>query len=300
MKRLEEQYQRMHEGRGFIAALDQSGGSTPKALQGYGIARDAYDSEEEMFDLVHAMRTRIIANPVFNEDHILGAILFIETLRRKVEDVPTATYLWERKGIVPFLKIDQGMREEDSGVQLMKEIEGLDDILAEAREAGVFGTKMRSVIREPDVVGIGSIAGQQFRLARQICEAGLVPIIEPEVDIHSRQKVECEVLLRENLLRQLDQLPRDHRVMLKLTLPEKPDFHRPCIEHPRVVRVVALSGGYDREEANERLAHNRGLVASFLRALLEGLTAQQSDEDFTSTLQHSIQSIYEASLAPVD
>ncbi|MFP4540419.1 MAG: fructose bisphosphate aldolase [Opitutales bacterium] len=291
-----QQRQRMSTGQGFIAALDQSGGSTPKALREYGVPESEYSSEAEMFDRVHAMRTRLLSNPVFNADRILGAILFEQTMERSVDTLQTPTYLWEQKSIVPFLKVDRGMIDEQYGAQLMKEIHDLDEKLDKARAAGVFGTKMRSVIRRADADGIGGIVEQQFRFGRRICAAGLVPIIEPEVDIHAPDKAECEELLRKQLLRYLDDLSEDEEVMLKLTLPTEPDFYVPCQEHPRVLRVVALSGGYERDEANALLQQNHGLIASFSRALLEGLTAQQSEEQFTQTLDRSIESIYQASL----
>jgi fructose-bisphosphate aldolase, class I len=296
MTDFERQYQKMAQGRGFIAALDQSGGSTPKALRAYGIEEDAYRNEAEMFDLVHEMRTRLISNPAFTGDRILGAILFEETMDRTIEGRPTASYLWERKEIVPFLKIDQGMIEPQFGASLMKELPDLAATLSKAKEAGIFGTKMRSVIHSADEEGITAIADQQIRLAGEISAAGLVPIIEPEIAISAPDKAACEELLRDRLLERLDRLSTTQIVMLKLTLPEAAGFYVPLQEHPRVLRVVALSGGYDRAEANRRLAAQPGLIASFSRALAEGLSAGQSEEDFTAALEASIQSIYEASI----
>lgn len=284
-------------GQGFIAALDQSGGSTPKALALYGIEEDAYSNEETMFDLVHEMRTRIITSPVFTSDSILGAILFEQTMDRKVEDLYTADYLWEKKGIVPFLKIDKGLADESEGVQLMKPNPNLDELLKRANERNIFGTKMRSVVKEPNRDGIHQVVDQQFETAKQILNAGLVPIIEPEVNIHSKDKEKCESILKETLLTYLDRLENSQNVMLKLSIPTVADFYRELIEHPRVLRVVALSGGYPRKEANEKLKNNTGLIASFSRALSEGLYANQSDEEFDAILKDSIQEIYEASIS---
>ena len=280
---------------GFIAALDQSGGSTPKALKLYGVGEDAYSNDDEMYDRIHEMRTRIITSPSFGGDRILGAILFEKTMDRDIEGKGSAAYLWEEKRVVPFLKVDKGLADEADGVQVMKPIPGLDELLDRANKKGVFGTKMRSVVKLADDVGVKSIVDQQFEVGRQILAKGLVPIIEPEVDIKSPQKAEAEALLKAAILDQLDQLAPGQQVMLKLTLPEKDGFHRELVDHPNVLRVVALSGGYSREEANARLARNPGVIASFSRALTEGLTAQQSDEEFDAALDESIGSIYEAS-----
>lgn len=296
MSDFDEQLKKMREGSGFIAALDQSGGSTPKALSQYGVPESAYSSKDEMFDLVHRMRSRIISNSVFNGNRILGAILFEATMEREVEGRPTADYLWRKKKIVPFLKVDMGMEKERDGVQLMKDISNLDDLLERGNKHGIFGTKMRSVVHQADAAGVEAIVAQQFEYARRISAAGLVPIIEPEVDIHSPQKGEAERLLRESLLRHLDLLGEQQHVIFKLSLPNEPGFYEPCRTHPNVVRIVALSGGYTRDEANALLAKNPKVIASFSRALLEGLQADQSDEEFTATLDRSIDSIYQASL----
>jgi len=291
-----EQLTRIHTGKGFIAALDQSGGSTPKALLQYGIKQDSYADEEAMFDLVHEMRTRIIKSPAFDSAYILGAILFENTMDRTIEQQFTPDYLWEKKGIVPFLKVDKGLAELDKGVQLMKPIPDLNELLERAVQRHIFGTKMRSVIKEASAEGIRQVVEQQFDLGKQILSAGLVPIIEPEVDIHSADKPESERLLKAAILSQLSELDKDVSVMLKLSIPTEPDFYRDLIDHPQVLRVVALSGGYDQREANDKLAQNHGLIASFSRALSEGLTAQQSDEAFNAMLSRSIKSIYEASI----
>jgi len=283
-------------GNGFIAALDQSGGSTPKALGLYGIAETEYSGEVEMFDLMHAMRTRIMTSPAFTGQRVMGAILFEQTMDREVEGLGTAEYLWNVKQVVPFLKVDKGLADEANGVQLMKDIGGLDELLARAGAKGVFGTKMRSVIKLADTTGVPAIVAQQFEIGRQILAAGLVPIIEPEVDINSPQKAEAEELLRTSVLEHLDALDDAQNVMLKLTLPEQDNLYQSLVEHPRVVRVVALSGGYSRQDANARLARNHGMIASFSRALTEGLTAQQTDAEFNAVLDTSIQGIYEASL----
>lgn len=280
---------------GFIAALDQSGGSTPKALANYGVSADAYSNDEEMFQQVHNMRTRIVTSPSFNGDRIMGAILFEDTMDREIDSRESADYLWEVKQVVPFLKVDKGLADESNGAQVMKDIPGLDDLLARAKAKRIFGTKMRSVIKMADEAGVKAVIDQQFDIGRRIIAAGLVPIIEPEVDINSPQKAEAEALLLTALLAQLDQLGEDQLVMLKLTLPETENFYQPCINHPNVLKVVALSGGYSREEANRRLALNNGMVASFSRALTEGLSAQQSDEEFNNMLNDSIESIYQAS-----
>jgi fructose-bisphosphate aldolase, class I len=291
-----QMHARIVEGDGFIAALDQSGGSTPKALRQYGIPEDAYASEDEMFDLVHQMRTRIITSKAFTGDRILGAILFEGTMERQIEGVPSATYLWQTKNVVPFIKVDKGLADETDGVQLMKPMPGLDDLLARARDEGVFGTKMRSVVKLGDESGIRRIVEQQFEVGQRILEAGLMPILEPEVDIHSPQKREAEQLLLRSITEYLEQLADDHQVMLKLTIPSEDGFYGPLIEHPKVLRVVALSGGYSRDEANERLARNRGLIASFSRALIGELSADQSDEEFDTTLNTAVESIYRASI----
>jgi len=291
----EQQQEQMKTHPGFIAALDQSGGSTPNALRLYGIKEGAWSNEKEMFDLVHRMRTRIIASPSFTGKRIIGAILFENTMDRDIEGRPTADYLWNVKRVVPFLKVDKGLAAEKDGVQLMKPMPDLGALLDKANTKGIFGTKMRSVIKEANGAGITNVVSQQFEIARQIRSAGLVPIVEPEVDIHCREKAKAEQLLKEALLRELDNLPADQMVMLKLTLPERDDFYLECIRHPNVLRVVALSGGYSRQEANDRLRRNHGLVASFSRALVEGLTAQQSDAEFNAMLDKFIQSIYDAS-----
>ncbi len=291
----EEQLEKVHTGAGFIAALDQSGGSTPKALRLYGIDEDAYSGDSEMFDLVHEMRTRIVTSPSFGGDRIVGAILFETTMDRTIEGRPSAEYLWAVKSVVPFLKVDKGLADEADGVQLMKPIPGLDELLARAVDNGVFGTKMRSVIKVADAAGIRAVVDQQFDVGAQISAAGLVPIIEPEVDINSPSKAAAEELLRTEIQRRLAELGPDERVMLKLTLPESDGFYTPLIEHPAVVRVVALSGGYPRDEANARLARNHGMIASFSRALTEGLSAQQSDEEFNAALDAAIAAIAAAS-----
>lgn len=295
MSSFDDQLQKMKTQPGFIAALDQSGGSTPKALRLYGIEENAYDGDEEMFRLVHEMRTRIITSPSFNGDRILAAILFENTMDRSIEGKPTAHYLWENKKVVPILKVDKGLADEEHGVQLMKPMPGLDDLLAKAKAAGIFGTKMRSVIKQANADGIAANVAQQFDIGKQIIAAGLVPIIEPEVDIHCPNKAEAEALLHAELIKQLDALGEDETVMLKLTLPEQDNLYADCIAHPRVLKVVALSGGYSREEANDRLSRQNGMVASFSRALSEGLSAQQSDEAFDAMLDNSIASIFAAS-----
>jgi len=296
MSTFDEQLETIRTGSGFIAALDQSGGSTPKALELYGIGEDAWTNEDEMFAVVHEMRTRIVTSPSFDGGRILGAILFEGTMDRDVEGVPSAEYLWNVKRVVPFLKVDKGLADQQDGVQLMKPIPGLDQLLERARSKGVFGTKMRSVVKEANPSGIARIVRQQFEVAKQILGHGLVPIIEPEIDIKCPDKAEAEELLRDAVLAELDALGTDERVMLKLTLPEEPNFYSPCIEHPNVLKVVALSGGYPREEANARLESNNGMVASFSRALVEGLQAQQSDEEFDHDLGASIESIFQASM----
>ena len=291
----QDQLTKMRSDDGFIAALDQSGGSTPKALKIYGVDESEYSGDDAMFDKVHEMRTRIMTNEAFTGERVSAAILFENTMDRQVEGRETADYLWNVKGVVPFLKVDKGLADEDNGAQVMKPIPGLDDLLARANAKGIFGTKMRSVIKLADPEGVRAVVDQQFEIAHQIIAAGLVPIIEPEIDIHSPQKAEAEALLRDALLEHSNALDEDQLVMFKLTLPEEDNFYRVLIDHPQVVRVVALSGGYSREEANARLARNNGMIASFSRALSEGLSAQQSDEEFTSTIDASIQSIFEAS-----
>jgi len=289
-----EQLEKAHTGAGFIAALDQSGGSTPKALKLYGIPEDAYSGDDQMFDLVHEMRTRIITSPAFDAGRIMGAILFEQTMDRTIEGRPTADYLWNVKGIVPFLKIDKGLADEQDGAQTMKPMPGLDELLDRAVANGVFGTKERSVIKLPGA-GVDAVVAQQFEVASQVLAKGLVPIIEPEVDINSPEKAEAEDQLKASLLDGVNQLGDDQKVMLKLTLPDTDNLYRELVDHPNVVRVVALSGGYARDDANRRLARNHGVIASFSRALTEGLTAQQSDAEFNKALDAAIGSIYEAS-----
>jgi len=291
----EQQLQKMKSHPGFIAALDQSGGSTPKALALYGIKEGAWSNEDEMFAIVHQMRTRMITRPAFNGERLIGAILFENTMDRDIEGEPTADYLWNVKRVVPFLKVDKGLGAEKDGVQLMKPIPGLAELLKKAKSKRIFGTKMRSVIKHANAAGIRDIVNQQFELAAQIIAAGLVPIVEPEVDIHCSEKAKAERLLMAAILEKLDKLPAGQLVMLKLTLPEQDNFYADFVKHPKVVRVVALSGGYSREEANNRLRRNRGVVASFSRALAEGLSAQQSDAEFNAMLDKSIQSIFDAS-----
>lgn len=292
-----EQARQMTEGKGFIAALDQSGGSTPKALRLYGINEDQYSNEDEMFDLVHEMRTRIITSPSFNSEQIIGAILFEQTMNRDIEGIPTAQYLWEKKGIVPFLKTDKGLADKENGVQLMKPCPGLDELLERAVAKGIFGTKMRSFIAEANEEGIKANIAQQFEFGKQVLSHGLVPILEPEVDINAADKAEAEDIVLRELLAGLDDLADDQKVMIKVSIPTKDDLYKPLIEHPKVMRVVALSGGYEREDANERLSRNHGMIASFSRALSEGLSAQQSDEEFNATMAESVKGIYEASIS---
>ena len=291
----EQQQQQMKTRPGFIAALDQSGGSTPKALAQYGIKENAWSNDDEMFAIVHQMRTRIMTSPSFTGERILGAILFENTMDRDIEGRPTADYLWNVKRVVPFLKVDKGLEAEKDGVQLMKPMPELAPLLHRATKKGMFGTKMRSVIKEANEAGIKNVVRQQFEVAGQIIAAGLVPIIEPEVDIRCREKAKAEALLKEAILKELNQLPPSQVIMLKLTIPDQDDFYLDCIRHPKVLRVVALSGGYSREEANARLRRNHGLIASFSRALVEGLSAQQSDAEFNAMLDKSIQSIFDAS-----
>ena len=291
----DQQLDKIRTRDGFIAALDQSGGSTPKALRLYGIDDGAYSGDDEMFSIVHGMRTRIVTSPSFGGDRILGAILFENTMDREIEGKPSARYLWEEKNVVSFLKVDKGLAAEADGVQMMKPMPELDPLLARAKENGVFGTKMRSAIKLANPAGVQAVVDQQFEIGRRIMEAGLVPIIEPEIDIHSPEKEQAEVLLKDALLAHLDALGPDRKVMLKLTLPERENFYTECVKHPNVLRVAALSGGYTREEANARMTRHNGVIASFSRALSEGLTAQQTDDEFNTMLDTSIASILEAS-----
>ena len=291
------QIEQMTNGQGFVAALDQSGGSTPKALGLYGITEDAYGSDAEMFDLIHAMRSRIVSSPAFSGDQVVGAILFEMTMDRDIDGTPVPTYLWENRGVVPFLKIDKGLADEADGVKLMKPIPGLDTLLSRARAAGIFGTKERSVIDAADESGIRAIVDQQFDLAEQVISHDLMPIVEPEVTISISDKKEAEGILLEQITRRLATLPEGKQVMLKLTLPEVANHYKPLVDDDRVMRVVALSGGYSRDEANERLSQNAGMIASFSRALTEGLSAQQSDAEFDAVLAATIDEIYEASVA---
>jgi fructose-bisphosphate aldolase class I len=292
----QDQLKKMKSQPGFIAALDQSGGSTPGALRLYGIKDGAWSNEEEMFALVHQMRTRIITSPSFSGQRILGAILFENTMDRRIEGRPTADYLWNVKQVVPFLKIDKGLAPETNGVELLKPIPNLAALLDKAKTNSIFGTKMRSVIKQASRNGVDAVVEQQFELASQIILAGFVPIVEPEVDIHCPQKAKAEEFLKAAIRKKLDKLPSDNLVMLKLTLPEQKDYYADFVRHPKVVRVVALSGGYTQEQANERLRRNHGVVASFSRALVEGLSAQQSNSDFDAVLDRSIQRIYDASI----
>ena len=292
-----QQTEQMTNGQGFIAALDQSGGSTPKALKLYGVDEDAYSSEAEMFDLVHAMRTRIASAPAFTGDKVIGAILFEMTMDREMGGKPSAQYLWEDRRVVPFLKIDKGLADEADGVQLLKPIPGLDDLLSRAVGHGIFGTKERSVINKASASGIDAVVAQQFELGAQVLSHGLMPIIEPEVTISIADKAEAEDLLLASITKHLDGVPDSHKVMLKLSLPTKANLYKPLVDHPKVMRVVALSGGYERDEANAILAQNTGVIASFSRALSEGLSAQQSDAEFNSTIAATIDSIYAASVA---
>ena len=295
MTNIEQQTDKLRTHAGFIAALDQSGGSTPKALKLYGIAEGSWADDQEMMDLMHAMRSRIITSRAFDGNRILAAILFEATMDRTIDGRPTAEYLWNVKQVVPILKVDKGLEAEANGVQMMKPMPALDALLDRAKAKGIFGTKMRSVIKQANPEGIRKVVEQQFEVAARILAKGLVPIIEPEVDIHCPDKAQAEDLLKSAILEKLDTVPRDQRVMLKLTLPSRDNLYAECIRHPRVLRVVALSGGYSRDEANERLARQKGMVASFSRALTEGLSAQQSQQEFDAALDQSIQSIYEAS-----
>ncbi len=292
-----EQKQKIAAGQGFIAALDQSGGSTPKALKLYGIDESRYASDDEMFDLIHEMRSRIATAPAFTGDKVIGAILFEKTMDRDIAGKPAAQFLWEERGVVPFLKIDKGLEEEKDGVQLMKPIPGLSELLTRAAEKGIFGTKERSVIHAANREGIAANVAQQFELGAQVVGHGLVPILEPEVNINAADKAEAEAILLDEILKRLDALPATTDVMLKLTLPEQPNLYKPLVDHPRVLKVVALSGGYSRDEANAKLAQNTGIVASFSRALTEGLSDGQSDSDFNETIAEAINSIYAASVA---
>ena len=293
---MSEKMEKMRNGKGFIAALDQSGGSTPKALKLYGIDESEYSNDAEMFDLIHKMRTRIIKSPAFNDTKILGAILFEQTMDRKIDGKYTADFLWEEKKVLPFLKVDKGLEDLEDGVQIMKPMPELEELLKRANERHIFGTKMRSVIKKANPVGIAKVVNQQFEVANQIIAAGLVPIIEPEVDINNVDKAECETILRDEIRKHLDNLSETSNVMLKVTLPTVENFYEEFTKHPRIVRVVALSGGYPREKANEILSENKGIIASFSRALTEGLSAQQSDEQFNKTLEATIEGIYEASI----
>jgi fructose-bisphosphate aldolase, class I len=291
-----DQRERMRSGKGFIAALDQSGGSTPKALKAYGIDEDQYSDDDEMFALMHAMRSRIITSPSFGAAHILGAILFEDTMDREIDGRHSVSYLWDVKGVVPFLKVDKGLASEHDGVQVMNPIPALASLLSRAEEAGVFGTKMRSFIKLGNRAGIEAVVDQQFGFADQILAAGLVPIIEPEIDIHSPEKAKAEEVLRERIAHRLGQLPSDQHVILKVSLPDVDDFYAEFVRHPRVLRVVALSGGYGQREADLRLAPNHGLIASFSRALTEGLSVHQSDAEFDAALARSIDRIFDASV----
>ena len=295
MSIFDDQLNKVRTQKGFVAALDQSGGSSPKALKLYGVDESAYSNDEEMYGVIHAMRTRIITSPAFNGDRILCAILFENTLDRDIEGKNTAAYLWEDKNIVPILKVDKGLADEVDGSQLMKPIPNLDALLDKAKARKVFGTKMRSVIKSANAAGIAANVAQQFEIGKRIVAAGLVPIIEPEVDINAADKAEIEVLVRENILKQLDSLSDGQQVMLKLTPPEEANFYKACIDHPNCLKVVALSGGYPRDEANRRVSENLGMIASFSRALTQGLSAQQTDDEFNAMLDSSIQSIFEAS-----
>lgn len=292
-----EQTTKIQTGNGFIAALDQSGGSTPKALRLYGVQEDAYNGDAEMFDKVHEMRTRIVTSPAFTGEKVIGAILFEMTMDREFAGKPAATYLWEDKGVVPFLKVDKGLADEDGGVQVMKPIPNLDELLKRAADKGIFGTKMRSVVKSANGVGIKTVVAQQFDIGKQIIDAGLMPIIEPEVDINAADKAECETMLKAEILAQLDALEDGKQVMLKLTLPSVDGFYDELVAHDKVLKVVALSGGYTRDDANKKLAQNKGIIASFSRALTEGLNAGQSDDEFNTMLGNSIDSIHAASIA---
>lgn len=296
----QEQFDKIANGAGFIAALDQSGGSTPKALANYGVQASEYNGEDEMFTKVHEMRSRIITSPAFNGDKIVGAILFEKTMDNTIEGTPTATYLWEKLGVVPFLKIDKGLADDEGGVQVMKPMPELDSLLDRGVAAGIFGTKMRSTINSASQDGIAKVVQQQFDVAKQIIAKGLVPIVEPEVNINASDKAECEGILKAEILKQLDQLEADQKVIFKLTLPEEGGFYSELMEHPNTVRVVALSGGYSTEEACNRLANNPGMIASFSRGLTQDLNAQQSDEEFNTALQTAIDKIFDASMKDIE
>jgi fructose-bisphosphate aldolase class I len=295
MSNFEQQAAKIRNQPGFIAALDQSGGSTPKALKLYGVAENTYSGETQMMDLIHAMRSRIITSPSFGGNRVAGAILFEATMDRDIQGVPTAEFLWTKKQVAPFLKIDKGLADEANGVQLMKPMPTLDALLVKAKSKGIFGTKERSVIKQANADGIRAVVEQQFEVAKQVLGHGLMPIVEPEVDIHCPDKAAAEKLLKTQILTQLDKLPAGQQVMLKLTLPEVDDFYKELVAHPRVLKVVALSGGYPREEANARLTRQKGMIASFSRALTEGLTAQQSEAEFNTALDQAIEGIYQAS-----
>lgn len=296
MSNVDKQLEKIRAGKGFIAALDQSGGSTPKALALYGVTEEAWTNEDEMYNVVHQMRSRIIKSPKFNGDRVLGAILFENTMDKDIDGMPTADFLWQEKQVVPFLKIDKGLADEENGVQIMKPMPDLDALLKKANSKNIFGTKMRSVIKQASPSGIEGVVAQQFEVGKQIIAAGLVPIIEPEVDIHCPDKAKAEAALRDAIMSELDKLAADQLVMLKLTLPEQDNFYKSCADHANVVKVVALSGGYSREESNARLRRNNNVIASFSRALAEGLSAQQSDAEFNAMIGDSIDSIYNASI----
>lgn len=292
-----EQILTMRDGNGFIAALDQSGGSTPKALKLYGVEESEYSGDEQMFDLIHQMRSRMMTSPVFTGERVIGAILFEGTMERQVDGLGSAEYLWARKQVIPFLKVDKGLADDSNGVQVMKPMPDLDALLSRAVAKGIFGTKMRSVIKESNKTGITDVVAQQFKVGRQILDAGLVPIIEPEVDIHSTTKAECEVILKAAILNELDAQTPDRPIILKLTLPNIDNFYSDLVAHPAVLKVVALSGGYSRQDANAKLARNRGVIASFSRALTEGLSARQNDADFNAMFDTTIEEIYQASIS---
>ena len=295
MSNTQKQIEKIRTQSGFIAALDQSGGSTPKALANYGVGSDAFNNDEEMYGVVHQMRTRIVTSPAFNGERVMGAILFENTMDRDIEGKSSSDYLWDVKDVVPFLKVDKGLADEENGAQVMKPMPDLANLLSRASDKGIFGTKMRSVIKSANQQGVDAVVRQQFEVGNQIIDAGLVPIIEPEVDIHSPDKAAIESMLKDSIMNHLNQLGADRLVMLKLTLPEASNFYQSCIDHPNVLKVVALSGGYSRDEANRRLSENNAMVASFSRALTEGLSHQQSDDEFNAMLNESIESIYQAS-----
>ena len=296
MTNFDQQLEKLSNENGFIAALDQSGGSTPKTLEIYGVGNDAWSTEEEMFTVVHKMRTRIMKSPAFSGEHILAAILFENTMDKNIDGISTAEYLWSKKNVVPILKVDKGLADVENGCQQMKSIPDLDSLLLKAKSKGIFGTKMRSVIKKPNQTAIVDVVKQQFELAKKINAAGLVPIVEPEIDIHSEEKLAIEAILKKEIQIELDKLNENEKVMLKLTLPETDNFYQDFTSHPRVLRVVALSGGYPREEANGRLSRNNGVIASFNRALTEGLTVNHSDDEFNTLLQASVENIYSASI----